>query len=70
MMNYKKYKRVPVVDFPRREWPNKEIKKAPVSKVQALPAHRPGGPHLAGEDPHPGAGVVQRGFARRQPGSD
>ena len=29
-MNYKKYKRVPVVDFPRREWPNKEIKKAPV----------------------------------------
>ena len=30
MMNYKKYKRVPVVDFPRREWPNKEIKKAPV----------------------------------------
>lgn len=30
MLNYKRYKRVPVVDFPEREWPNKEIRKAPV----------------------------------------
>ena len=30
MLNYKRYKRVPVVDFKERTWPNKEIKKAPV----------------------------------------
>ena len=30
MLNYKKYKRVPVVDYPEREWPNKEIEKAPI----------------------------------------
>ena len=30
MLNYKKYKRVPVVDFPQRTWPDKEIEKAPV----------------------------------------
>ena len=30
MLNYKRYKRVPVVDFPERTWPEKEIKKAPV----------------------------------------
>lgn len=30
MLNYKKYKRVPVVDYPNREWPNKQIDKAPV----------------------------------------
>ena len=30
MLNYKKYKRVPVVNYPEREWPNKEIEKAPV----------------------------------------
>lgn len=30
MLNYKKYKRVPVVDMPEREWPNKEIMKAPI----------------------------------------
>lgn len=30
MLNYQKYKRVPVVDFPERTWPNKEIQKAPV----------------------------------------
>ncbi|WP_125142042.1 2-isopropylmalate synthase [Clostridium transplantifaecale] len=30
MLNYKKYKRVPVIDFPEREWPDKEIEKAPV----------------------------------------
>lgn len=29
-MNYRRYKRVPVVDFPERTWPNKEIQKAPV----------------------------------------
>ncbi|MCI8948472.1 MAG: 2-isopropylmalate synthase [Lachnospiraceae bacterium] len=30
MLNYQRYKRVPVVDFPERTWPNKEIIKAPV----------------------------------------
>lgn len=30
MLNYQHYKRVPVVDFPERTWPNNEIKKAPV----------------------------------------
>ena len=30
MLNYKRYKRVPVVDYPQREWPNKEIQKAPI----------------------------------------
>ena len=30
MLNYKKYKRVPVVDYPEREGPNKEIEKAPI----------------------------------------
>lgn len=30
MLNYKKYKRVPVVHMPEREWPNKEIMKAPI----------------------------------------
>ncbi|MCD8224677.1 MAG: 2-isopropylmalate synthase [Clostridiales bacterium] len=30
MLNYKKYKRVPVVDYPEREWPNRQIEKAPV----------------------------------------
>lgn len=30
MLNYKRYKRVPVVEFPERTWPNKEIQKAPV----------------------------------------
>lgn len=29
MMNFKKYKRVPVLDYPEREWPAKEIMKAP-----------------------------------------
>lgn len=29
-MNYKRYKRNPVVDLPNREWPNKEIEKAPI----------------------------------------
>ena len=30
MMNYKRYQRVPVINYPEREWPNKEIQKAPV----------------------------------------
>lgn len=30
MLNHQRYKRVPVVDFPQRTWPNKEILKAPV----------------------------------------
>lgn len=30
MLNYKRYRRNPVVDYPEREWPNKEIEKAPV----------------------------------------
>ncbi len=30
MLNYKKYKRVPVVKMESREWPDKEIEKAPV----------------------------------------
>lgn len=30
MLNYKRYKRVPVVDFKERTWPNKEIEKAPI----------------------------------------
>ncbi len=29
MLNYKRYKRVPVVELPQRQWPNKEIMKAP-----------------------------------------
>lgn len=30
MLNYQKYKRIPAVNYPEREWPNKEIEKAPV----------------------------------------
>ena len=30
MVNYKRYKRNPVLDYPQREWPNKEIEKAPI----------------------------------------
>lgn len=29
MLNYKRYKRVPVLNYPERQWPNKEIQKAP-----------------------------------------
>ena len=29
MLNYKRYQRNPVMDFPERTWPNKEIEKAP-----------------------------------------
>ena len=30
MLNYKRYKRVPVVYYPERQWPDKEIQKAPI----------------------------------------
>ena len=30
MLNYKRYQKNPVVDYPEREWPNKEITKAPI----------------------------------------
>ncbi len=30
MLNYKRYRRNPVVNYPEREWPGKEIEKAPV----------------------------------------
>lgn len=30
MMNYKRYKKNPVVQMPNRQWPNKEIEKAPI----------------------------------------
>ena len=30
MLNYQRYKRVPVVNFPERTWPDKEIQKAPI----------------------------------------
>lgn len=30
MVNYKRYKKNPVVDYPGREWPNKEITEAPI----------------------------------------
>ena len=30
MMNYKRYQRVPVMNYPEREWPNKEIEEAPI----------------------------------------
>lgn len=30
MLNYKRYQKNPVVRYPEREWPNKEIKKAPI----------------------------------------
>ena len=30
MLNFKRYKRVPVVNCPQRQWPNKEIEKAPI----------------------------------------
>ena len=30
MLNFSRYKRVPVVDFPQRQWPNKQIEKAPI----------------------------------------
>lgn len=30
MLNYKRYRKNPVIDYPEREWPNKEIEKAPI----------------------------------------
>ncbi|MBQ8280011.1 MAG: 2-isopropylmalate synthase [Roseburia sp.] len=30
MLNYNRYTRVPVLHYPEREWPNKEIQKAPI----------------------------------------
>lgn len=30
MLNYTRYQKVPVVDFPERQWPNKQIEKAPI----------------------------------------
>ncbi len=30
MLNYKRYRRNPVINLPEREWPNKEIEKAPI----------------------------------------
>lgn len=30
MLNYKRYHRNPVVDFPERQWPNRQIEKAPI----------------------------------------
>ena len=30
MLNYKKYKRVPVIDYPERTWTNNQIEKAPI----------------------------------------
>lgn len=30
MLNFNKYSRVPVVDYPQREWPAKQIEKAPI----------------------------------------
>ncbi len=30
MLNYKRYRKVPVLNFPERQWPNREITKAPV----------------------------------------
>ena len=30
MLNYSRYEKNPVLDYPEREWPNKEISKAPI----------------------------------------
>ena len=30
MLNFSRYKRVPVLDFPQRQWPSKQIEKAPI----------------------------------------
>ncbi|MBE5881092.1 MAG: 2-isopropylmalate synthase [Lachnospiraceae bacterium] len=30
MLNYQRYHKNPVIDYPEREWPNKEIEKAPI----------------------------------------
>ena len=30
MLNYERYKRIPVLNYPERQWPHKEIEKAPI----------------------------------------
>ena len=30
MLNYQRYKRNPVLEYPERQWPNKQIEKAPI----------------------------------------
>ena len=30
MLNYKRYRRVPVLDYPERKWPENQIQKAPM----------------------------------------
>ena len=30
MLNYQRYRRNPVLKYPERQWPNKEIEKAPI----------------------------------------
>ena len=30
MLNYKRYRKNPVVDYPERKWPGREIEKAPI----------------------------------------
>ena len=30
MLNFEKYRRVPVMDYKERQWPNKQIEKAPI----------------------------------------
>ena len=30
MLNYKRYRRNPVIDYPGRQWPNRQIEKAPI----------------------------------------
>ena len=30
MLNYRRYRKNPVVDYHEREWPNREIEKAPI----------------------------------------
>ena len=30
MLNYQRYRRVPVMDYPEREWPNRQIQNAPI----------------------------------------
>ena len=35
MLNYKKYKRVPVLHYPEREWPDKEIEQRGSARWQS-----------------------------------
>ena len=36
MLNYQRYKRVPVINYPERQWPNKEIEKAVGNNIRLL----------------------------------